>query len=92
MTKTKVGESSSRTKHGGRTKGTPNKLTADVKSMILGALNAVGGEKYLVKQANENPKAFLGLVGKVLPLQVTGADGDPLTVQIVRHGADPASK
>ena len=38
-------------KTGGRQKGTPNKLTADVKAMILGALDKAGGEKYLLTQA-----------------------------------------
>src|SRR5262244_3736682 len=66
---------------GGRKKGTPNKLTADIKSMILGALQAKGGQKYLEKQADENPTAFLTLVGKILPLQVTGKDGGPIQHQ-----------
>lgn len=35
-------------KTGGRQKGTPNKLTADVKAMILEALDKAGGVKYLV--------------------------------------------
>ena len=65
-------------KTGGRRKGTPNKLNADVKAMILAALAAKGGQKYLEKQADENPTAFLTLVGKILPLQVTGKDGGPL--------------
>jgi hypothetical protein len=38
--------------------------------MILGALDAAGGQKYLQKQANENPTSFLTLIGKVLPLEV----------------------
>lgn len=63
-------------KTGGRTKGTPNKITADVKSMVLGALNDAGGQAYLTKQAQENPNAFLALVGKVLPLQIKNPDGD----------------
>jgi hypothetical protein len=58
-------------KTGGRRKGTPNKLNADVKAMILAALNAKGGQKYLEKQADENPMAFLTLVGKILPLQMS---------------------
>ena len=57
-------------KTGGRKKGVPNKITADLKGMILSALDAVGGQKYLVEQAKENPTAFLTLVGKVLPKEV----------------------
>jgi hypothetical protein len=54
----------------GRPKGVPNKNTTAVKDMILQALSNKGGVKYLEKQADENPTAFLTLVGKVLPLDV----------------------
>ena len=70
----------------GRVKGTPNKVTGEVKQMILDALAAAGGVKYLTKQATVNPKAFLTLVGKVLPLQLTGEGGGP--VQIVMSNTD----
>jgi hypothetical protein len=69
-------------KTGGRRKGTPNRLNADVKAMILGALNAAGGQEYLLQQAEKNPVAFLTLLGKILPLQVTGKDGGPLEHRI----------
>jgi hypothetical protein len=65
-------------KTGGRRKGTPNKLNADVKAMILGALHQAGGEDWLLEQMNANPVAFMTLIGKILPLQVTGKDGGPL--------------
>jgi hypothetical protein len=41
-------------KTGGRRKGTPNKLNADVKAMILGALDDVGGQEYLAQQASSS--------------------------------------
>lgn len=50
----------------------PNKLTKTVKMMILSALDKLGGEKYLVQQAKENPTAFMTLLGKVMPTQVVG--------------------
>lgn len=62
----------------GRVKGVPNKVTRELKDMILTALSKAGGVKYLTTQARETPTAFLALVGKVLPLQVTGEDGKPL--------------
>jgi hypothetical protein len=68
-------------KTGGRRKGTPNKLNADVKAMILGALNAAGGQKWLEHQMAANPVAFMTLIGKLLPLQVTGNDGGPIQHQ-----------
>jgi hypothetical protein len=64
----------------GRPKGVPNKLTSDVKAMILAALDNVGGVDYLVAQAERNPAAFLTLVGKVLPLQMTGANEGPVMI------------
>ena len=42
------------------------------KTMILGALNELGGTQYLVEQGRANPSAFLSLVGRVLPMQVDG--------------------
>lgn len=64
----------------GRKKGAPNKFTADLKAMILGALSDAGGRQYLAKQAEESPAAFLTLIGKVLPLQVTGEGGGPVLI------------
>lgn len=54
-------------KTGGRRKGSPNKVTGDVKAMIEGALAAAGGQAYLTKQAEESPAAFMKLVGMLLP-------------------------
>lgn len=68
---------------GGSRKGIPNKTTGVIKDMILTALSDAGGSDYLLERAND-PKtasAFLGLVGKVLPMQVTGADGNQLNIQ-----------
>ncbi len=66
----------------GRPKGSENKLTKSVKEMILAALDEVGGSTYLQTQANANPTAFLTLVGKVLPLQVTGPNDGPLKAEL----------
>ena len=64
----------------GRKKGVPNQINADLKGMILGALSDVGGKDYLAKRAIDTPAAFMTLVGKVLPLQVTGEGGGPVWV------------
>ncbi len=68
----------------GRPKGVPNKATAAIKDMITQALEKAGGVEYLVRQAEENPGAFMTLVGKVLPLQVSGDPDNPLTVAVQR--------
>jgi hypothetical protein len=54
----------------GRPKGTPNKITKALKDMILGALDDNGGQAYLAEQAQKNPKAFLSLLGRVLPSEI----------------------
>jgi len=64
----------------GRPKGVPNKTTAAIKDMVIKALDKAGGVDYLVEQADKNPAAFLTLVGKVIPLQVTGENGGPIAV------------
>jgi len=65
-------------KLGGRQKGTPNKVTGELRQMILKALDNCGGVEYLQRQADENPTAFLTLVGKVLPLTVAGDSNAPV--------------
>ena len=66
----------------GRKKGTPNKINADLKAMILGALDKAGGAEYLLAQAKDNPNAFLTLVGKVLPMTVAGDPDQPIQHEI----------
>lgn len=58
----------------------PAKVPQSIKEMVEKALHKVGGVDYLAEQARANPVAFLGLVGKVLPLQLAGADGGALIV------------
>lgn len=65
-------------KTGGRKKGTPNKINKTIREMVVAALDEAGGKDYLLAQAKENPNAFLTLVGKVLPTQITGEGGGPV--------------
>lgn len=63
----------------GRPKGIPNKTTASIKAAIEAAFQGVGGHEYLMRQAEENPQAFMTLLGKIIPAQVqtelTNPDG-----------------
>jgi hypothetical protein len=62
-------------------------MSRALKDMILQALDDAGGERYLSEQAIKNPAAFLTLVGKVLPLQMTGEDDGPVVVKIVNYAS-----
>lgn len=72
-----------RPRQGGRKKGTPNKITAQVKDAILEAFTIVGGEDYLVKVAKNDPRTFCTLLGKILPMQVEGDTQGSITYQII---------
>lgn len=70
----------------GRVKGTPNKTTALLKEAIIKAAEAVGEDGngkgaltgYCTFLAKAEPKAFAGLLGKVLPMQIAGDPDNPL--------------
>ncbi len=66
----------------GRPKGALNKENKALRQMILDALEKKGGVDYLVEQADKNPRAFLSLLGRVLPLQVTAENGERLVFEI----------
>jgi hypothetical protein len=75
-------------KTGGRTKGTPNKVNAAVKEAIVSAFNKVGGEDYLVQVAENDPRTFCALLGKVMPTQLTGAGDEP--IRLANEGRESA--
>jgi hypothetical protein len=51
--------------------------------MILEALERAGGVEYLTHQANENPRAFLSLLTKVIPPESADKSGGVIE-QVVR--------
>lgn len=55
---------------GGRVKGTPNKVSAELKDMIRSALEGAGGVDYLQSVASTHPAAFCALIGKIIPADV----------------------
>ena len=71
----------------GRPKGIPNKNTAALKDMILKALDGAGGAAYLEARANDprTAGAFLGLVGKVLPMTIANDKESPFTVTVIER-------
>ena len=54
------------------------RVSVSLKEMILHALDESGGVEYLRKQAATNPSAFMGLVSKVLPMQLQGDASNPI--------------
>lgn len=79
-------------RRGGRKKGTPNKFNASVKAAIIEAFERAGGADYLLTIAHDDPKTFCALLGRVLPMQVTGEDGGAIksviTVEYVNADQD----
>jgi hypothetical protein len=69
----------------GRKAGVPNKLNADIKDMIMGALQDAGGQQYLAQQARDNPAAFMGLVGKVIPKDLKVDANGQMTFTVVTN-------
>lgn len=77
----------------GKPKGTKNKQTVAVKQCIINAFEHIGGVQNLAIWAEANPTDFYTKMWvKVMPTEVTGADGEDLfkniTVQIVRNDTD----
>ncbi len=77
----------------GRKRGSVNKTTATLKEAILLAAENVGEdgngkgklEGYLTMVAKTDVKAFSGLLGKVLPLQLQG-DLSGLVINVTKRG------
>lgn len=53
----------------GRPKGAQNVMTKTVKEMLLGALDELGGQTWLVEQARAEPRAFLTLLARLIPTE-----------------------
>lgn len=80
----------------GRPKGVPNRTTALLKDAILKAAERAGGKAglvgYLEAQAKDNPGPFMALLGKVLPMQMTGPDDGPIQTENVNPVAKLADR
>jgi hypothetical protein len=68
----------------GKPKGAKNKATQELKEMILAALDESGGVQYLVDKAESHPQAFMALIGRVLPMTVSGEDGGAIVVKVMK--------
>lgn len=74
----------------GRQKGTPNKLTKTLKEMLIASLDDVGGREYFKRQAEENPNAYMTLIGKLIPnelkAEIDAKTDSTLTINIMKYG------
>lgn len=71
-------------KYGGRKAGVKNKLTTSVKDALLAAMNAGdGAEAFWIGLKETEPRTFATIAGRLLPKEITGADGDPLIPEIM---------
>jgi len=57
------------TRWGVGVKGTPNKVNQSIREAIQMAFEQVGGVEYLVRLAQEDPKTFVPLLIKKMPLE-----------------------
>ena len=75
-------------KTGGRRKGSkniaPGAKSPELRELVLRALEAVGGQEYLEGIARDEPRAFLALVGRLLPTKVEGeVEVRPTEIRII---------
>lgn len=74
----------------GRRFGVPNRINKELREMVLGALESVGGQGYLEEQARKSkPEAFLRLVGQCLPRDVKITAPMALKISLVSRDRQP---
>lgn len=60
-----------------------------IREMFREAFELLGGVDWLVQfaqRSDENARTFVNVVAKMIPLEVTGKDGAPLTITVVTEG------
>jgi hypothetical protein len=84
-----VGRPKGGPKYGGRKKGSRNKVTASLVEAIDTAFTQLGGAKWLKEQAQEQPQAFMQLLGKRIPRDLK-LGGDAQILVTVVTGVPPS--
>lgn len=51
----------------GRPKGSPNKVSNDVRLQILGTYKKLGGDKFMLEWAKQEPTEFMKIYAKLIP-------------------------
>jgi len=55
----------------GRKPGSRNRVTIEVKQAILKAFDDAGGAGYLLTVAQDDPKTFCALLGRIVPTEIS---------------------
>ncbi len=73
----------------GRPKGAVNKLTKTIREAVEASFVQVGGAEYLARMADEQPVAYMTLLGKIIPqqMEMTGKDGGAIQMEQVKNDA-----
>jgi hypothetical protein len=74
-------------RRGGRAKGTPNKITTDLRTAISDAFHAVGGVEWLIMLAKKRPDSFAVLLGKALPMRMDDEHPHRIVIEWARNDA-----
>lgn len=72
-------------KTGGRKVGSPTtRMAYDVKQAVVWAINENGGAEYIKRLMKANPRGTMVLLGKMMPNEITGANGGPIQVDLIQ--------
>ena len=71
-------------KTGGRTKGTPNRVSATARGNVIAAFDGIGGVPALVEWAKANKTDFYRLYARLLPVEshIGGPDGGAVEIDL----------
>jgi len=61
----------------------PARKAGAIREMTVEALRRLGGVDYLVAIGREEPQLFMGLLGRVLPLQIANDPKMPLVTEVI---------
>jgi hypothetical protein len=61
-------------------------IRQSLQQMIMGALHELGGQRWLVRQADKYPVAFMALVAKNLPFEARKPHEDGVRIVVITSG------
>ena len=73
----------------GKKKGTPNKVTKDLKKAFMQTFDALGGTEGLIQWASENRDVYYPMVSKMLPRDVQLKTEQETTINIISAIPEP---